>query len=83
VSESNIGRAFDAIPGGEIKTQKESYAVQPCKIYFCEPGIRGRVGTAAGGRTREKEKKKRNKMTRQRKKEVEPQWARKGVRGGE
>jgi len=25
---------FDAIPGGEIKTQNQSYAMQPCKLYF-------------------------------------------------
>jgi len=25
---------FDAIPGDEIKMQTQSYAVQPCKLYF-------------------------------------------------
>jgi len=36
------------IPGDEIKTQTQSYAMQPCKLYFSEPRIRGRAGTAAG-----------------------------------
>jgi len=37
------------MPGDEIKTQMQSYAVQPCKLYFGEPGIGGRAGMAAGG----------------------------------
>ena len=37
------------MPGDEIKTQMQSYAVQPCKLYFDEPGIGVWVGMAAGG----------------------------------
>ena len=48
---------FDAIPGDEIKTQTQSDAVQPCKLYFGEPGIGGWVGTAAGGGEDETENK--------------------------
>jgi len=56
VSRSNIGRVFNAIPQDEIKTQTESYAVQPHKLYFGEPGIGGLVGTAAGGGHKEERK---------------------------
>jgi len=37
------------IPEDEIKTQMESDAVQPCKLYFGESGIGGRAGMAAVG----------------------------------
>jgi len=46
------------IPGDEIKTQMQPYAVQPCKLYFSERGIGGRAGMAAGGGEDETEKKK-------------------------
>jgi len=36
----------------------ESYAVQPCKLYFGEPGIGGQAGTAAGRGEDETEKKR-------------------------
>jgi len=49
---------FDVIPGDEIKTQTQSYAMQPCKLDFGEPGIRGWAGTAAGEGEDETEKKK-------------------------
>ena len=36
-------------PKDEIKTQMESDAMQPCKLYFGEPGNGGWAGTAVGG----------------------------------
>jgi len=36
--------------------QKESDAVQPCKLYFGEPGIGDRAGTAAGGGMQQRKK---------------------------
>jgi len=55
----------------KMKMQTESGAVQPCKLYFGEPGIRGWAGMAVGG-GQEKERKKVEK----------PQQARKRVLGG-
>ena len=36
-------------PQDKIKTQMESDVVQPYKLYFGEPGIRGRTGKGVGG----------------------------------
>ena len=52
----------------------ESYAVQPCKLYFSELGIGGWAGMAAGGGEDETEKKGI--------KSEKPQWARKRSAGG-
>ena len=62
--------------------QMESDAVQPCKLYFGEPGIGGRVGMAVeGGRGKERGKKKERKGERnkERSKVEQPQWARQRV----
>jgi len=40
---------FDVIPGDEIKTQTQSYAVQPCKVYFRWTGNRRSGGDGSGG----------------------------------
>jgi len=74
-------------PNDEIKMQMESDAVQPCKLYFGEPGIRGRaVMTVAGEHEKERGKKIQERKG-ERKKErsgvKQPQWARKGVQGVE
>jgi len=62
-STTSLGRCLDPISGrfryypkDEIKMQTESDAVQPCKLYFGEPVIRGLAGAAAGGGN-EKERK--------------------------
>ena len=47
--------------------QKESDAVQPCKLCFSEPGIRDQVGTAAGGGHEKERKKKTGKKGREKK----------------
>jgi len=66
---------FDVIPGDEIKTQMQSYAVQPCKLYFGELGT-GRAGTAARGGERRRDRKKKGV------KSEKPQQVRKRSAGG-
>jgi len=51
-----LGR-FRYDPKDEIKMQSESDAVQPCKLHFGEPRIRGWVGMAVGGGHEKKRKK--------------------------
>jgi len=55
-----ISGRFRYDPKDEIKTQRESRAMQPCKLCFSEPGIRGQAGMA-GGREHEKERKQKKK----------------------
>ena len=43
-----ISGRFRYNPKVKIRMQMESDAVQPCKLYFGEPGIGGGAGTAEG-----------------------------------
>ena len=51
-----ISGSFLYNPKDKVKMQRESDAMQPCELCFSEPGIRGRAGMAAGGKTRERKK---------------------------
>jgi len=53
-----ISGMFRYDPKDEIKTQTKSDAIQPCKLYFDDPGTRGRTRTAAGEDMRKKERSK-------------------------
>jgi len=58
-SPDPVSERFQYDPKNEIKMQMESYAMQPCKLYFGELGTGGWAGRQLGGDERRKEERER------------------------